>query len=76
MIGGYKKGGELKIDDLMDVWWNSHPSIPNCDRITELRPYKGPLEYLFPEGAQIASFLFFPTGMTIDNKSLYFVYNK
>lgn len=59
-------GGELKVGDTIEVWWQ-----PNRDTITELVPYTGKLAHLFPEGAQLASFLILRTGMTIDNSDIY-----
>lgn len=56
------KGADLKPGDTIEVWWN-----PRRDVITALVPYKGPLAYLFPEGASIAEFGICQTGMTIDH---------
>ena len=61
-------GGDLKVGDIIKVWWS-----PNEDQISKLEPYTGSLAYLFPKGAQIATFTHIPTGcrrplgMTIDN---------
>lgn len=60
------KGSELRVGDVIDVWWQ-----PNKDTITGLRPYKGRLESIFPEGAQLAEFLINKSGMTIDNSDYY-----
>jgi hypothetical protein len=60
------KGSDLKVGDVMKVWWQTHR-----DTITELRPYRGPLQSLWPEGAQIAIFAYLTTGMTIDNSDDY-----
>lgn len=57
-----KRGKDLRVGDAIAVWW-----APRTDMITELKPYTGPLLYLFPEGAQSATFLSNGTGMTIDN---------
>ena len=61
-----RRGKELKVGDTIEVWWN-----PHRDTITELRPYLGPLAYLFPEGAQLASFAVCQSGMTIDNGDVF-----
>jgi hypothetical protein len=55
-------GSELRVGDTIEVWW-AH----GRDTITGLRPYRGPLAYLFSEGAQLASFALNRSGMTIDN---------
>lgn len=60
-----KLGSELKVGDLIKVWWP-----PGRDRIVSLRPYTGPLANLFPQGAQIAAFEFC-SGMTIENHNSY-----
>lgn len=54
-------GKDLNIRDCIEVWWSKHQ-----DLIISLEPYRGPLEYLWPTGAQIAEFA---TGvkMTIGN---------
>lgn len=57
-----KLGAELKVGDTIAIWWR-----PGRDTITSLVPYKGPLEHLFPEGAQIAGFALNKCGMTIEN---------
>ncbi len=64
----YKKlGKDLKVGDILeDVWWQ-----PKRDVIVSLKPYKGPLEYLFSEGAQLAEFAILKSGMTIDNSDYY-----
>ncbi len=59
-------GSELRPGDTIQVWWR-----PRRDTITALRPYRGPLAGLFPEGAQIAEFALGACGMTIDNGDLY-----
>ena len=59
-------GSDLKVGDTIKVWWQ-----PNRDRIVGLYPYVGPLEYLFPEGAQTAAFALNKCGMTIDNNHPY-----
>lgn len=68
------KGSDLKVGQTIKVWWSSSQrragKPPNEDTITELTPYKGPLSYLFPQGAQIAVFAHCP-GMTIDNSDYY-----
>lgn len=55
------EGSELRVGDAIEVWWQ-----PNRDQIVSLRPYRGPLEYVFPKGAQIAGFAIGPA-MTIEN---------
>jgi hypothetical protein len=55
-------GRSLCVGDTIEVWWN-----PKRDTIIALAPYRGPLEYLFPGGAQIATFALLRGGMTIDN---------
>lgn len=59
-------GSELKVGDTIEVWWR-----PQRDTIVSLKPYTGPLSYLFPKGAQIAIFALLKTGMTIDNNDIY-----
>lgn len=61
-----KYGSELKVGDTIAVWWQ-----PNRDRIIGLRPYHGPLAYLFPNGAQLADFALNKSGMTIDNGDIF-----
>jgi hypothetical protein len=58
-------GKDLKVGDTIKVWWT-----PTRDTIVSLEPYRGPLGYLFPGGAQIAGFAVGP-GLTIDNEDLY-----
>ena len=58
-------GADLRVGDVIETWWQ-----PNRDTILSLVPYTGPLIYLFPEGAQIASFAIGP-GMTINNGELF-----
>lgn len=60
------RGSNLKAGDTIEVWWS-----PKRDLITALRPYKGPLEHLFPAGARIAEFAILKSGMTIDNSDFY-----
>ena len=59
-------GGNLKVGQAIEVWWSGGRDI-----ITGLRPYTGPLAYLFPEGAQLADFVVNKAGMTIDNSDYY-----
>ena len=61
---GGKLGALLKVGDII------HFPLTKIHRITELRPYTGPLAHLFPEGAQLASFDT-GLGMTIDNSNYY-----
>lgn len=51
-------GADLRIGDTIAVWWT-----PRRDTIVSLEPYRGPLEFLWPEGASIAGFAIGP-GMT------------
>jgi len=60
------QGSELKVGDTIEVWW-----APRRDTITELKPYNGPLAYLFKGGAQLATFALHKSGMTIDNADSY-----
>jgi hypothetical protein len=62
------RGKSLEVGDVIEVWW-----APRRDTITRLKPYKGPLEYLWKEGAQIAYFAQCTGGMTIDNSDVYMV---
>jgi hypothetical protein len=57
----YVRGSELKVGDTIEVWWSM-----KRDTITALKPYKGPLEYLWPEGARSAKFAVSTLGMTIE----------
>ena len=61
------RGNALKVGDVVEVWWNQ-----NGDIITKLEEYTGPLEHLFSEGAEIATFI---SGlrMTIDMSDVYSV---
>jgi hypothetical protein len=66
-------GSDLKVGDKISVQWGDSKQIgPGVDVITALRVYKGPLKSLFTEGAQMATFAAFKTGMTIDNSGYYF----
>lgn len=69
------KGSDLKIGDELHVWWNltDRGSRPNRDVITKLVPYNGLLNYVFKDGAQLASFTYNRTGMTIENGNIYTV---
>lgn len=60
------RGSELRVGNTIEVWW-----APRRDTIVEFRPYRGPLEHLFPAGARIAIFALLKTGMTIDNGDVY-----
>jgi hypothetical protein len=55
-------GSDLAVGDTIEVWW-----APNRDTIIGLRPYTGPLAYLWKDGAQLADFALNKSGMTIDN---------
>jgi hypothetical protein len=59
------RGADLRVGNMIEVWWK-----PGFDIITELRPYTGPLARLFPDGAQLATFIT-KASMTIDNADLY-----
>lgn len=61
-------GSALRVGNTIDVWWQ-----PGRDMITDLKPYTGPLRYIWKHGAQIATFAIFRTGMTIDNAESYIV---
>lgn len=64
-------GKDLKVGDTIKVWWSAVTAVPNEDTITKLIPYTGRLAYLWPKGAQLASFRYLKSGMTIDNKESY-----
>ncbi len=64
-------GKALRIGDTIQVWWQ-----PNTDTIIGLTPYKGPLEYVWPKGARLASFALNKSGMTIDNTDVYNVISR
>jgi len=57
------RGADLKVGDTIEVWW-----LPHRDTITGLRPYDGPLNYLWPDGARLAEFALNQCGMTIPNE--------
>lgn len=59
-------GPELRVGDTIEVWWS-----PNRDTIIDLKPYTGPLAYLWPGGAQSAKFVVSKTGMTIEPQLSY-----
>lgn len=59
------QGKALRVGHVIETWWR-----PHLDVILSLEPYRGPLGHLFPDGAQIASFLIGPD-MTIDNGEYY-----
>jgi hypothetical protein len=61
------RGVDLRVGNMIEVWWK-----PGFDIITELTPYSGPLIYLFPDGAQLATFVT-RAMMTIDNADYYHV---
>lgn len=67
----YKLGKNLHKGDTIRVWWMNTLTDRTEDTITKLYKYKGPLEYLWPAGARIATFSFNQMGMTIDNTSYY-----
>jgi hypothetical protein len=66
-----KRGKDLKVGDVIEVWWKPHK-----DRITELTPYEGPLDYLWKDkgGAQIAKFEVTSLEMTIEPQSMFQVH--
>lgn len=72
------RGSELRVGDTIEVWWTitKRGQPPNKDTITGLRPYEGPLKHLFPEGAQLADFMYLRCGMTIENHHDYVVIGK
>lgn len=57
-------GSDLKVGDTIVVWSGY---TRNRDTITGVRPYKGPLEYLWPEGTILVSFVANTSGMTVSN---------
>lgn len=59
----HKLGKQLKVGDTIKVWWSG-----GRDTITALRPYNGPLEYLWAKdgGARLADFALNKSGMTIE----------
>jgi len=61
-------GSELRAGDTIEVWWK-----PRRDTLLELRPYHGPLEHVFAQGASIARFALLSGGMTIDHGELFTV---
>jgi hypothetical protein len=61
-----KRGIDLKVGDVIETWW-----APKRNQIVALVPYRGPLQYLFPQGAQLAAFAVGPVGMTINNAERY-----
>jgi hypothetical protein len=60
------RGVDLKIGDEIEVWWR-----PGTDRVTALAPYKGNLEDLLGQGAQVAEFALSRLGMTIEPGVIY-----
>jgi len=54
-----KNGIDLKVGDVVDVWW-----APRKDTITKITPYNG--SYPGKSGARIAHFVYV-SGMTIGN---------
>lgn len=64
-----KRGSELKVGDVIEVWWK-----PGRDTVLSLEPYTGPLVHIFPDGAQIASLAMLVCGMTIDNNDIFKVF--
>lgn len=69
------KGSDLKIGDILRVWWNDPEEMEiECgDRIKELSPMKTFLN-CFAEGVQLASFEYLHSGMTIDNAGYYTIF--
>ncbi|BAU40175.1 hypothetical protein [Ralstonia phage RSP15] len=63
-------GKDLRVGDVIEVFWK-----PRKDTILELTPYEGALKNIFPEGAQIAKFVFVDS-MTIENNQTYEVVNR
>ena len=64
-IGKPVFGRDLQIGDVIEVWWR-----PYRDVIIDFEPYTGPLAYLFPDGARIATFGIC-RGMTVGNDERY-----
>ena len=71
MMNTKVQGSDLRIGHVVKVWFTGEQG----STLVGLRPYKGPLEYLFPEGAQIGNFTSnTPKGrteMTIDNGAFF-----
>lgn len=65
------RGGELRVGDIIRIWHSRQ-----C-MITALRPYTGPLAYLWPNGAQLADLAPSPpSGITIVNDNFYEVWRQ
>ena len=64
-------GRDLQVGDTIEVWFGAHR-----DTITELRPYAGPYADNILEGARIAKFALFRSGMTIEADAIFTVLNR
>lgn len=67
----HKLGKELNVGDTIQVWWGN-----GRDTITALRPYRGPLAYLWANhgGARLADFALNSVGMTIEPQMVFELY--
>jgi len=63
------KGGELRIGDVLKVWWTPKTGKPQTDTIVDIRPYTKIYD-VFPEGASTVKFLS-GSKMTIDHAQTY-----
>lgn len=61
-----KYGSELKVGDVISTWFGKQ-------RITALRPYNGPLSYIWNGQAQLADLTPNSIGMTIEPDSRFIV---
>jgi len=56
---GTVKGSEVRVGDILEVWWN-----PGRDTVTGIRPYEGRLDCM--KGGWIFEFALLPSGsMTV-----------
>jgi hypothetical protein len=66
------KGSELQVGDILHVWWsNNRQQTPKRSLVTNIVTYNGPLKDLFREGATIAMFADYKSGMTIECGNYY-----
>lgn len=61
------KGTELKVGDIIEVWWK-----PGHEQIITLEPYTGPFDFV----CSTAKFGIFPLGMSITRDESYEVINR
>ena len=67
-------GKELRFGDTIEVWWGN-----GRDTITGLRPYNGPLSYLWHKYgacARLADFALNKVGMTIEPQIMFNVLHR